>query len=257
MILYTGPGGAGSWVRRLKIGATVTIGQIGCGDQRGSAPKGEIIDPATVNDYSGGLGVVTGYWRPLSSSSLTITATQGSGDDTADRVVEVEAARGTSTMYRGKISGGTAAATAINTVAVNGLYLVTTGASAGGIVITDANVGTSEFVKGEMVALVGANRGQVRIITSHSDNTSETVTNPFDYAIAVGDVFLRCFGGNEQGWELTTDFEEFNGKMGAAVDYPDTGHAVGWWMEYDVTTPTSPQAFAVFSLVDTCGNPVA
>lgn len=257
MIHYSEDCGAGDWIRRLKIGATVALGQILCGDQRGASPKGEVTDPTSVNDYSGGIGVCVGYAKPLNSDCLTITATQGSGDDTADRKVEVSMAKGTATMYRGKISGGTTSGTAINTVASNGLYLVTTGASSGGIVITDSNVGTSDFIKGEMVSLSGTNLGSVRIITSHSDNTSETVTNPFDYAIATGDIFLRCFGAFEQGWELTTDFKEFNGKMGAGVDYPDTGHAVGWFMEYDLTTPTSPQAFAVFSLVDTCCNPVA
>ena len=258
MIHYTGPGGAGDWIRRLRIGATVVVGQVLCSDQRGAAPKGEVIDPASVNDYSGGIGVCVGYARPMTSTSLTITATQGSGDDTADRQVEVSMAR-PGTLYRGKLSGGTAQNTAIDTVAVNGNYLVTTGASSGGIVITDSNVGTSEFAKGECIALTGANRGQVRVITSHIDNTSQTVTNPYDYGIVTGDVFLRVFGAFEQGFELVaTTFDQFNAKPGAGVDLPDTGHAVIAWMEYVFSSgQTVPAVYAVFGLVDTCLNPVA
>ena len=258
---YNGPAGAGDWIRKLRIGATVVLGQIVISDTKGSAPIGEVTDPASVNDYTGGVGVVVGWGKPSDSADcLAVSSTQGTGSSSADHKVEVSCFR-PGTLYAGKVSGGVTADTAF-AAALNGNILLTTGASAGGIVITDSNVGTSEYAKGEMVGLSGANKGFIRQITSHIDNTSETVSVPFDYAIATGDYFFRGFGGWEQGYELTTSFTQFNGKTGAGVDLPDTGDAVIVFMEYDMSNVDAangkyPTARAVFTLVDAAMNPVA
>ena len=72
----------------------------------------------------------------------------------------------------------------------NLVLLVNTAASAGGTLITDADVGTADMVSGTVWCISGANVGLARPITTHTGSTSFTVTVPFPRAIAVGDEFL-------------------------------------------------------------------
>ena len=87
---------------------------------------------------------------------------------------------------------------------------------------------------GLMIGLTGANKGHVRVITAHTDDTSETVTNPYDASMVSGDTFLRTAALFEIGLELTTDFVEFLATGGvAAEDLPDSGEAnvVNIWID--------------------------
>ena len=223
--------------RRFRIGASIVIDQIVCHDET-AAQIGEILDPATVNDYSEGLGVAL--------EAGTYTTTQGTGTASADVLVRCTYAP--NQLIKARCSGGVTVNTALDG-ALNGNVLTNTSASAGGTVVSDTDVGTSEFVGGYLYGLTGQNAGQRRVITSHSDNTSTTVTVPFDYAIAVNDTLLRTFGILDQGHELTTDYTQFNMVPGAAVDLPDTGHSVIWEVEIDTNnqgTATTPLVFATF-----------
>lgn len=236
--------------RRFRIGSSIAANQVVCKDTT-AAQLAEILDPATVNDYSEGLGV--------SLEAGTYTTVQGTGSSSAD--VLVSCTYTPNQLVRGRCSGGVTASTAL-AEATDGNLLTNTAASAGGTVVSDADVGTSDFIAGYMFALSGQNKGQRRIITSHSDNTSETVTAPFDYALAVNDTFLRTFGFGNQGLELTTSFTQFNMVPGAGVDLPDTGHAIVWEVDIDIYgrsggTPTAPVVNVAWFFSDHIFNSLA
>lgn len=249
--------GAGLMTRRFRIGATIVDQQITCIDTT-AGRLGTILDPATVNDYTEAVGVAL--------EGGTYTTTQGTGSSTAN--VMVKSTFSPLQLVRGRLNGGVTADTAF-VEATDGNLLTNTSASAGGTVITDADVGTSEYVGGYAIALTGQNAGQVRIITSHSDNTSTTVTVPFDYAIAVGDTFLRTFAIGNQGLELTTSYTQFNSRTGAAVDIPDTGSGIivdvwidgttveGFNGQASIVSTTAPYAEAVIVFADHAFNSLA
>ncbi len=213
--------------RRFTIGTTVVADQVVVFDPVASN-IGEISDPASVNDYSGMVGVTL--------EAGTASTTQGTGTSSAN--VLVRTTFGPFLKYMGRASGATTTGTALGVI-LDGALLTNSSASAGGIVVSDTNVGTSDYIGGWMYARSGLNKGSRRKIASHSDNTSETVTVPFDYALAAGDTFLRTFAFGNQGLELTaTTFSEFNALMGAGVNLPDTGHAVVWEVYVDLATPS-------------------
>ena len=234
-------GVAGVIERQFAIGASVGKGQVVCLDTT-AGRLSEILDPATVNDYTEGIGVA------LEAGTYSTTQAAALGQ----RGTLVRASCSPFQIVRGLAVGGTAQGTAF-AEATDGNLLTNTSASAGGTTITDADVGTSEFVSGYAFCLSGANKGQRRIITTHTDNTSMVVTVPFTSAIAVGDTFFRTFGIGNQGLELVaTTFDQFNMKTGAAVDLPDTGHAIVWDVLIDIDnqgTPTAPvcEIFWLFS----------
>ena len=236
--------------RRFKIGASIVADQVVCKDET-AAQIAEILDPATVNDYSEGIGVAM--------EAGTYTTTQGTGTSSAD--VLVRCTYSPFQLIRGRCSAGVTASTAF-TEALDGNLLTNTAASAGGTVISDTDVGTSDFIGGYAYALSGQNKGQRRVITSHSDNVSETVTVPFDYALAVNDTLLRTFGFGNQGLELTTNYVQFNMVPGAAVNLPDTGHAIVWDVEIDIYgldggTATAPVVHTVWAFSDHVFNSLA
>lgn len=81
------------------------------------------------------------------------------------------------------VRGGAALATDLT-------LLVNTAASAGGTLITDADVGANDMAGGVVFCTKGGNVGHARPITTHTGSTSFTVTVPFPRAIAVNDEFL-------------------------------------------------------------------
>ena len=213
--------------RRYRIGATMVKGQIVTMEPAIASRLGILSDPSTVNGYVIGLGVL------LDENGVTYSTTQGTGASSAEVLGKVSI--DPFQLIKGRAVGGVTAGTAL-AEATDGNLLTNTSASAGGTVITDADVGTSEFVGGYAIALTGQNAGQVRILTAHSDNTSTTVAVPFDYAIAVNDTFLRTPAPGNQGIELTTSFTQFNIALGAAVDLADTGNHIVQSVWVDGTT---------------------
>ena len=88
-------------------------------------------------------------------------------------------------VIKALMSGGATEGTALT-------VLVTTSASAGGTVVTDADVGSNDMDGGTVWGLSGNNVGLSRGITAHSGSTSITVTVPFPRAIATSDEYLFC-----------------------------------------------------------------
>lgn len=100
--------------------------------------------------------------------------------------------------------------------ATEGVSLTTlsnTSASAGGTVVTDADVGAADFDGGLLVCISGNNVGHSRSVTAMSGSTSATVTVPFPRAIAVGDEFFiipynmagtGAAGADGPGWVQTS-----------------------------------------------------
>lgn len=244
-------GGSEVWARQYVIGATVVHGQVVCKDANVYGVAGA---PASVNDYTEALGVVTGAGATYAAAQATAPA----------RTAVALAALAT---FRGKCSGGTAADTAF-AAATDGNLLTQGTAETAGTTVTDANVGTSEFVGGFLVGLTGANAGKYRVITTHTDNTSTVVTLPFTGDIAAGDTFIRTFGEALQGLELTTNFVQFNMKPGAGVDLPDTGHGcvVAVYVDdselldpnfVNLRNPSDPQVEVEIVFIDHAFNSVA
>jgi hypothetical protein len=194
--------------RKYLVGDTVNAGQVICWP--GLAGNGSIGDPASVNDYSEAFGV--------STEKATYNTTQGSGGVLAQVQVDPMG------RFLGRVSGGVTKDTAFVDGTDGNLMTAASGETAG-LVLADADVGTSEFVGGYLVGLTGNNPGQIRVIDAHADNTSLSVADPFDADIASADTYLRTFGPGLQGLELTTDFTQFNGRTGAGVNLPDTGNA--------------------------------
>lgn len=201
-------GEAGVIERALTIGATVVSGQVVCIDANAYATVGA---PASVNDLTEAYGVTL--------EAGTYTATQGSA------FVRARTALAPFHIYRAKCSGGATADTDLAET-TDGNLLTNTSASAGGTVITDADVGKSEFLAGGIVvALTGNNAGSWRNLAVHTDDTSTAVNSAFSAAIAVGDTFVRCYGSGVPSTEVTTDFTQANIKHATTEDIPQTGHA--------------------------------
>ncbi len=114
----------------------------------------------------------------------TYSTTQGVGAASAERMVTLVI--NPFAVWSAKMSGG---ATEDTTLAQQ----VVSTASAGGTAVTTAASWTSavEYADGTVWGYSGPNAGRARKITS-SSSTAGTVTQPFDYATVVGDVFLRC-----------------------------------------------------------------
>jgi len=243
--------GGDAWTRRYLTGVTVVKEQVVCVPALGG--NGVIGAPASVNDYSEALGITT--------EAVTYSTTQGSAGNLCEIVCAPFA------IFKGKVSGGATADTAFALSLDNALLLNST-TEAAGATVADTNVGTSEYVGGYLVGLSGANKGFVRVIDSHTDNTSTVVDDVFDNDITAGDTFLRTFSpAMGQGMELTTNFVQFNGVTSAGVDLPDTGHGVCVGVKVDgqpadtgfvqIRNATAPEVEVELILIDHYFNSVA
>lgn len=132
------------------------------------------LNPATTTSLTDAVGITL--------DTATYTTTQGTGASSAERLVTVVI--NPDAIVRARFSGGATDGTALSAQ-------TTTSASAGGTAVTTgAEWSSPTYVDGTVWGLSGANVGQSRKITTVS-STAGTVLVPFDYAIAVGDTFLR------------------------------------------------------------------
>lgn len=215
-------------IEGFKIGATVIAGQATIiGGAAGTAVA--TMTDATTTSLADAVGVTLG--------AGTYSTVQGAGD------VEVKTSYGPLSVFTANASGGAGAATPLATTAPANVLTNTT-ASAGGTVITAAEVGTVDMDGGFVFGLTGANKGLSRVLVTHSDNTSETVTQPFTYALAVGDKFVRLPWSPfiVQTVQLTTLLNEANaiiatGTGGTAVVVKVTVNF------HDETAPTAKVSF--------------
>jgi hypothetical protein len=236
-------GAANPLVGRYYIGDTISAGQIMA--WAGLGGNAQVGDPVSVNDVGGGLGVNL-------SGALTYSTTIGSGG------VLAEITHDPLGIIRGRASGTTASGGAWTIAGTNGNVLTQDTASA--TVLTEASVGTSEYVGGFQIGLTGVNAGHVRIIDSHSDGTSQTVDDPFDAVDSVGDTYLRCAAPFIRGMELVaTSFDEWSAGAVASQDLPDTGEFVVisvWVGGHQIDGVISPNKTRnQFALIDSTTNP--
>ena len=156
-----------------------------------------------------------------SLDTTTYSTTQGQGKaapfgsgTSAERIVSVII--NPFAVWSIKMSGGATNDTALASQTV-------TTASAGGTAVTTAASWTSsvEYADGTVWGYTGANTGLVRKITS-SSSTAGTVLVPFDYAVAVGDVFLRVpyYPMSNTTVQLTTNLDQANAIISVGTGAP-------------------------------------
>lgn len=109
------------------------------------------------------------------------------------------------------VSGGATAGTPLATTAPANI-LTNTLLSAGGTLITAAEVGTVSMAGGLVIGRTGANVGAIRKLNAHVNSTSTAVGIAFVNAIEVGDTFIRVpYSRMGQTMQFTTDFVQANG----------------------------------------------
>lgn len=148
-----------------------------------SNTAGVVIGTTTGATDLVGCSIDKGTVATTGAAQSTYTTTQGSGSSSAERVVSLII--NPFAVWSAKMSGGATEDTALS------LQTVTSASSGGTAVTTGATWTGTEFDEGVVWGYQGANAGRWRKITSTSA-TAGTVTIPFDYAISVGDTFLRC-----------------------------------------------------------------
>ena len=98
--------------------------------------------------------------------------------------------------------------------------------------LTDTGVVTLDYTTGLLIPVTGDRAGEVRTITTQTDNTSTAVTVPFSGSVAVGDYALRTYGFGSTGIELVgTYFDGWNNQLAAGEAI---GDAIGEWIVWDV-----------------------
>jgi hypothetical protein len=194
------------------VSEAITAGQVLCRTITAAA-AGEVIDPASVNAITLGIGCAmnaVGYDATPSvdprygaEPSTTLLATGG-----PENIVRIMV--GASAVWRMPMSGGTASGTALQPSTATPANILTQDA-ASTTVITDTAVGTIEMIGGLIKGRTGNNKGSIRRISAHADNTSTTVTIAFINSAAVGDTFIRVpWSHAVVEMEMTTDFVEAN-----------------------------------------------
>jgi hypothetical protein len=234
---YNMVGPSDSRLLEFKLGAAVAAGIVVCPDQTNDI--GEII-ACTTTAAANAVG--------LTLSSGTYSATQGDDEGTAMVIMNPFA------VIKAKACGGATENTALSAATKN--VLTNTLASTTGLLITDAtNVGSASFDGGLIYGLSGANKGQSRVITSVSSTTSNTVTVPFKYDIAVGDKFLTLpWCKNIPAVQTTTAFTQADATIATGTGIPANV------LEIEIETPVNdvnPDVWVYFVLRDHNFNPLA
>ena len=228
-------GGGATLERRFAVSSNVTQGSVVCAN----ATIGMLSAPVSNLSYSNAVGIVLDANPPI-ASNFTTTAygtTQGNGANTA--LVYATCTYHPWEKIQGRWSNSVTAFANLAQV-LGGCVMLNSSANAGGLLITDANTGTSNYIGGLCVGLTGNNAGQVRFITAHTANTSFAVTVPFDYAIAVNDTYVRIpaplqgLKSSETGiLKLTADFKDFS-MVGQAANLTGTTGVTGGVAVFDV-----------------------
>lgn len=204
-------GGHGEKFSRYFIAATVVAGAIGI-RHTGTNVAGEVIVASTTG-ATNGLGIF--------AEAKTYSTTQADFDGfPSDEEGMVAMIVDPYQVLEFLISGGAAESTALNSTAPANL-LTNTSASAGGTVVTAAEVGTISMAGGTLIGRTGNNAGIGRRISAHSNNTSTTVTQPFPRALAVNDTFYRFpYSKATITVQLTTNLLQADGTIVYATGAP-------------------------------------
>jgi hypothetical protein len=146
----------------------------------------------------------------LSFDAATYSVTQGSAEAEVRLDIRPDA------ILQGRLSGSTTSGTALT------LLPVTTATTDGLDVTTGSEWSSPTYDSGAVWGYDGANKGQVRKITSVS-STAGTVILPFDYDHQVGDNFLRApifpmDVDSSATITLTSDFTEVDASAAVATN---------------------------------------
>lgn len=170
------------------------------------------VQPASVGVLTGAIG--------LAAADVTYSTTQadmsavdmrfGRSDALGRSVGVIIQPHG---VHRFRVSGGAQSGMVLSNTPP-ATILVNSAANAGGLLVSDVNVGTVDQRGGLLIGKTGANSGFSRRITAHTANVSVGVTVPFPYPIAVGDQFYRVpFSKACQTVQLTTQLDEADGTI--------------------------------------------
>lgn len=224
-------GGAGAPVKvPMQIGETCYVGQlVQTGLVGGAGGHCQIADVATEasDDDQSILGFISGvvddsrtYVAAASGTAqygdrCTYTTTQATVASTGCPTVEVTLALPMVTLIRAPIYNA-AWGTALTEQTV-------TSASSTGVTITAANNAVTDMADDYVTAYCrsGANRGLYRVVTTSTSTTVNTVTVPFPYGIAVGDVFVLAscvIGKGGLDFPASADCIDGNNDMNAYYD---------------------------------------
>lgn len=218
-------------VASFKVGATVIEGQVVIWD--------------TSNKYAN----VTDASTTAAADAFGVTQEAGTYSTSTEDTVEV--VYNPLAVFECVASGAATTGTALSTSTPMNVLVQDTASTT---VITDTGVGTIDMSKGIIVGLTGNNRDLSRVITSHSNNTSTTVTVAFPYSVAVNDQLVRLpWAPGVQNVQLTNELDQAN-----AIIATGTGIAANV-VRVDVDTQNSayPTAKVFFALRDHFCNPLS
>ena len=189
--------GGAPQLRRYQVNATVSNGILGVPMLIGTTTNAGII-LATTTSAADCVG--------LAIDNATYTTTQGTGADSAERLVTVII--NPDLVFKARINQGATEGTQLT------LYDVTTANSGGTVINTGDDWNGTTFAGGAVFGYDGANVSQLRKIVS-TDTTSATVAVPFDYGTVVGDNFIRSpyWEASTTAVQLTTNFYEVDNSI--------------------------------------------
>lgn len=226
-------GGGTPVIKTVKLGAAVNAGAIAMIDATNAI--GHVISNTTTS-CADGLGVIV--------SAGTYSAAPAAGaEGTCDVVCNPFQ------VIRARVSGSSVTGAALTTANVF------TQTAASTTVITSAAVPAYTVNKNSTIfCLTGANAGRSRIVTSHVDSVSVTVTVAFPVSVAVGDklVVVPYEIGGVSVQTTATDFLEADGSVEIA-----TGMNVAVCdVQVLDPNPSAPQVYVYFINADSVWNPI-
>lgn len=224
-------GGGVPVIKTVKLGATIAAGVVAKHDTN---HYGNIM-ATTTTDAVDALGLT------ISGGTYTATPT-ASTEGTAEVVCNPFS------VYRARVSGS----------ATTGAQMTTTNlftqTSASTTVITSAAVPAYTANAGSTIfCLSGANRGMSRVVTSHVDSTSVTVTVAFPNSVAVGDKLVVVpYGIGTENVQTTSDFLEADGtvEIGTGIE------AAVCEVQLADDSPTAPQVYVFFVVTNNIWDPI-
>ncbi len=251
MIFSNSLSGALPIVRVFDIGETVYEGQlVQSGLIAGAGGHVQVADAASEaheNDQPI-LGIVSGvvdesrtYDSTYRGNKSTYTTTQATIASTGTPRVQVTLIRPWDTLIKAPICY-----TAYGTAPT---VLTETTGSAGGTVVTHAAITDTADDLCTVYCRTGANRGIYRVVTTGA-TTSQTVTVPFPYAIAIGDTFIKvaCVLGLG-GLDILATANCIDGDA-ALTNYYDVYY-------HEINCETAGGEYAVFSFMPKACGPIA
>jgi len=206
---------SGSKIARRKMRVGITI----------SNPGVPLIGP-TANNEGVLLGATTTSADAVGMSIDTATYNTAQQSDGSDPTQFVDVIINPDAVWQSRLSGGAGTGTALtayyNTVASSTGVLLTLSATSGG-----STVDTSNFDDCPIFCYSGANAGLYRR-AEPADGTDINLTQAFQYAIAVDDLFFGCplTEGGQATVTWNTDLTEINAAVSVSANTTSTWRAV-------------------------------